>query len=396
MTTRRMAGDLTLPRNDHDVVSWVGELLRQARALGASDLHIDPQPDGACLRLRIHGLLEDWLEIPALWLPRLVSRIKVMAQMDLAERRLPQDGRLLEGDGQLASIRVASLPTLYGEKLCLRLGDTGALHDLSSLALPAPVAEALTRALSRPDGLILITGPTGSGKTTTLYACLQRLNERCRHIATVEDPIERILPGINQTAIQPRIGLDFATILRALLRQDPDVLMVGEIRDRATAEMAVQASETGHLVLSTLHTGSALEALTRLRHLGVPDYLLADSVRLVLAQRLVRRLCRHCRQETSDGAVAVGCRHCHDGYDGRLGLYECVVMTPALAAGWLAGQDSQRLQAITRDTGLPTLQRSARDACRQGLTSAREISRGLGHLTPEQLAGSDEPGGMPC
>ncbi|MEL0027742.1 MAG: ATPase, T2SS/T4P/T4SS family, partial [Perlucidibaca sp.] len=193
--------------------------------------------------------------------PRLVARIKVMAGMDLAEKRLPQDGRLLDSHDPGGNIRVASLPTLHGEKLCLRLGDTGSAPGLAELGLPEPVSSALEQALARPDGLILITGPTGSGKTTTLYACLKQLNERSRHIATVEDPIERALPGISQTAIQPRIGLDFASVLRALLRQDPDVLMVGEIRDCATAEMAVAAAETGHLVLSTLHTASALDAL---------------------------------------------------------------------------------------------------------------------------------------
>ncbi len=387
---------VALPRSDQDVVAWVTDLLCQARALGASDLHLDPGPEGACLRLRVHGLLEDWLDIPAQWLPRLVSRLKVMAQMDLAERRLPQDGRLLAADGLPCNVRVASLPTLHGEKLCLRLGDPGPLHDLASLALPATVAEALHHALARPDGLILITGPTGSGKTTTLYACLQQLNQRSRHIATVEDPIERMLPGISQTAIQPRIGLDFASVLRALLRQDPDVLMVGEIRDRATAEVAVQAAETGHLVLSTLHTAGALDALHRLRHLGIADYLLADTLRLVLAQRLVRRLCRHCHPAGATGDMVMAatngcCRHCHAGYDGRTGLYEFIAMTPAFSQAWLDGHDHQHLQRMAAEAGWPTLVDSASAAWRQGLTSQHEIRRVLG---PQALCAlADAP---PC
>jgi len=362
-----------LPATDAGVADWVRGLLAQAGALGASDLHIDPGPDGACLRLRINGLLTDWQDIPARWLPRLVSRVKVMAHMDLAEKRLPQDGRLLDDTGGLGSVRIASLPTLHGEKLCLRLSDPGPPPALSALDLPARVSGALTQALAQPDGLILITGPTGSGKTTTLYACLQFLNQRSRHIATVEDPVERMLPGVIQTAVQPRIGLDFATVLRALLRQDPDVLMVGEIRDTATAAMAVQAAETGHLVLSTLHTASALEALTRLRHLGIPDYLLADTVRLVLAQRLVRRLCRHCRD-----AAAIGCPRCHEGYDGRIGLYEFMRMTPELATAWLAGADHAALQRQACSHGWPTLRDSAALAVREGLTSAREVQRVLG------------------
>lgn len=371
---------LVLPRQDQEVVPWVTSLLQRAQQLGASDLHIDPQADGACLRLRINGLLQDWLDVPAVWQPRLVSRLKVMAQMDLAEKRLPQDGRLIDGAQGLSHIRVASLPTLHGEKLCLRLADSGQMPALATLKMPASTETALLQSLSRPEGLILITGPTGAGKTTTLYACLQHLNARHRHIATVEDPVERLLPGVNQTAIQPRIGLGFAQILKALLRQDPDVLMVGEIRDRDTAEMAIQAAETGHLVLSTLHSGSATEAITRLRHLGLPGYLLADCLRLVVTQRLIRRLCPHCKEADTAGFVAShGCPHCQQGHQQRLALFEHLEMSPAMAQRCIQGADRQALQRCALEAGWPTLRNHAEALCEQGEVSHQEMLRVLGH-----------------
>lgn len=366
------------PAHDHEVADWVDRLLAQARALGASDLHVDPQADGALLRLRIHGMLSDWQHVPPAWQPRLVARIKVMAHMDMAERRLPQDGRL--HDTRLGDIRVASLPVLHGEKLCLRLSPPTPASGLEALQLPAQARRLLEHAIAGPDGLILITGPTGSGKTTTLYACLQALNGRDRHIATVEDPVERIIDGISQSATQPRIGLDFASMLRALLRQDPDILMVGEIRDRETADMAMQAAETGHLVLSTLHTGSALEALTRLRHLGLADYLIAANLRLVLAQRLLRRLCRHCRGGGN------GCPACIDGHDGRIGIYEALPVSAGLGSAWMAGADEHQLRHLLRDTGWQPLRACATQAVREGMTSAAEVLRVLGPEMPEQPA----------
>ena len=362
---------IALPRQDDDIVPWLSTLLRQAVSLGASDLHIDAMADGAQLRLRIHGLLHDWQHIPAQWQGRLVSRIKVLASLDLAERRLPQDGRLSLPD--VGSLRVASLPTLHGEKLCLRLCETGALRNLAELNLPNHIGANLDHALQCPDGLILITGPTGSGKTTTLYACLQALNSRERHIATVEDPIEHILAGVNQTAITPRIGLGFAEILRALLRHDPDVIMVGEIRDKATADMAVQAAETGHLVLSTLHTGSALESLTRLRHLGVPDYLVSSCLRLVLSQRLVRKRCGHCAPLSR-----FGCIECIDGYQGRIGLYEALALTPEIVNAWANGADQRELSALLIKQHWHSMREHAADCVSSGLTEVREIERVLG------------------
>lgn len=373
---------LILPRQDQEVVPWVTALLLRAQQLGASDLHIDPQPQGACLRLRINGILQDWLEVPSLWQPRLVSRLKVMAQMDLAEKRLPQDGRLGDAGQGLSHIRVASVPTLHGEKLCLRLADAGQTATIASLQLPTASEHALLHHLARPDGLILITGPTGAGKTTTLYACLQHLNARHRHIATIEDPVERLLPGINQTPIQPRIGLGFAQILKALLRQDPDVLMVGEIRDRETAEMALQAAETGHLVLSTLHSGSAIEALGRLRHLGVPAYLLADSLRLVVTQRLIRPLCEQCKvidKKHGGFRAGQGCESCQQGHLPRIGLFEHIEMSPALAQLCLSGADRHALLACATSAGWPSLRANGEALWQQGRVSRHELGRVLGH-----------------
>lgn len=340
-----------LPTHEQALVAWVHRLMVSAQEHQASDLHIEPLADGARLRLRIHGLLEDWLNLPPVWQQRLVSRIKVLAQMDLSERRLPQDGCLLDqtiGPGQ---IRVASMPTHHGEKLCLRFSDERGIPSLSALGMPPPCLAAVQRALDTPRGLILLTGPTGAGKTTTLYACLQYLNQGERLIATIEDPIERLLPGVMQTAAQPRIGLTQAQILRALLRQDPDVLMVGEIRDAETAQLAVQAAETGHLVLSTVHSADTLQALSRLRHLGIPNYLVSDTVRLILAQRLLR--------------IQQGDRLT------RCAIYEHLEMTPLLASAWLSGQPISTL---------------AQCAQRQGWTSLREQGRALvsAHQVQEQ------------
>lgn len=374
-----------LPRDEHDFIPWVSRLLQQASELGASDLHIDPQEDNAVVRLRIYGLLQDWLDIPPFWLPRLVSRLKVMAQMDLGERRLPQDGRILIPGA--SPIRVASLPTLYGEKLCLRLSPSGPMPTLADLHMPEQTLQILQRVLSRSDGLILITGPTGSGKTTTLYACLQALNGRSRHIVTVEDPVERILPGVNQTSIKSRIGLDFSTLLRSLLRHDPDVLMVGEVRDSATADMAIQAAETGHLVLTTLHTGTALEALTRLRHLGIANYLLASALRLILTQRLVRRPCARCRLPVTTTTAATtpseGCAYCVQGYDGRIALFELVEMTPVMAEACLSGVDGETLQALAQQAGWQTLRHAGEAARQQGLTTPEELLRVFGNVEPD-------------
>lgn len=325
------------PAHDAPVAAYADALFTLAVQQRASDIHLEPQQQGLIIRLRVDGLLHR-VPSPAQEIARrLCARIKIMAAMDIAEQRRPQDGRISTvGDGFQLDARVSSLPTLWGEKLVLRLVPANSsLLTLDALGLNQTQHAQLLEALSQPQGLILVTGPTGSGKTQTLYSALQWLNAEHRNISTAEEPIEIPLTGINQVAIRPSIGLDFAATLRALLRQDPDVLMVGEIRDEATASMAMRAAQTGHLVLSTLHTNSARATLLRLNQLGVSARDLTESLTLVLAQRLLRRLCGACKkacraattagvqiQSTGFEANEAGCERCLNGYCGRLGVFE--------------------------------------------------------------------------
>ena len=326
------------PSDDAPVATYVNALFGLAVRRRASDIHLEPQKRGLTIRLRIDGLLQN-IPSPAHDIAhRLCARIKVMAAMDIAERRLPQDCRFTANcGGQPLDLRVSSLPTLWGEKLVLRLvpNDTSILA-LADLGLSGTQHRDFLNALSKPQGLILVTGPTGSGKTLTLYSALQQLNTPHRNISTVEEPIEIPMAGINQIGIKPQIGLGFAETLRALLRQDPDVLMVGEIRDTHTASMAIRAAQTGHLVLSTVHTKSAIATLMRLNQLGLSDRDVVESVTLILAQRLLRLLCTHCKipatticasnpiQAVSSRYQAnlAGCEHCLQGYWGRIGIFE--------------------------------------------------------------------------
>jgi type IV pilus assembly protein PilB len=323
----------------------VDALFAQALEQRASDLHLEPQKVGLQIRLRVDGLLHDLPSPPPSIAQRLCARIKIMAKLDIGERRLPQDGRIsVYCRGQQMDLRVSSLPTLWGEKLVLRIVlQESAILPLTDLGLSENQHQDLRVALTQPQGLILVTGPTGSGKTLTLYSALQVLNQRYRNISTAEEPVEIPLPGINQVGINPQIGLDFSNTLRALLRQDPDVLMVGEIRDPDTASMAIRAAQTGHLVLSTVHTKSASATLGRMRQLGISDRDVQESVTLVVAQRLLRRLCEHCKSpdkplrglssyghsyDTRPDKTSVfrpnakGCSHCLHGYRGRLGIFE--------------------------------------------------------------------------
>ncbi|MEW7979699.1 MAG: ATPase, T2SS/T4P/T4SS family, partial [Candidatus Sedimenticola endophacoides] len=315
-------------------------------------IHIEPYEDRLSCRFRIDGVLREVLHPQRSLAPLITSRIKVMAKLNIAEKRLPQDGRIsLRIGSRAVDIRVSTLPSSHGERVVMRILDKQAGRlDLNHLGIETDSLDLLKRLITRPHGIILVTGPTGSGKTTTLYGILSRLNDRTRNIITVEDPIEYYLSGIGQTQANAKIGMDFAKGLRAILRQDPDVVMVGEIRDIETAEVAVQASLTGHLVFSTLHTNTAVGAITRLRDMGVEAYLLSSSVVGVLAQRLVRRLCVHCRESyTADPAIleplgfpanelkqqtlyrAKGCKKCnHSGYRGRIGLFELVVLDDTL------------------------------------------------------------------
>ncbi|WP_312127652.1 type II secretion system ATPase GspE [Brevundimonas sp.] len=334
------AEDLLDSHDDAPVIRLINGVIAEAVRLGASDIHLETFESRLLVRMRVDGVLREALSLNPRMAPLLVSRIKVMARLDIAEKRVPQDGRIaLMLGGRNLDVRVSTLPSRGGERVVMRVLDrdrTGV--DFDSLGMAADARAALERALAEPHGVILVTGPTGSGKTTSLYAGLSRLNDGQRNILTIEDPVEYAVEGIGQTQVNTRVGMTFAAGLRAILRQDPDVVMVGEIRDTETASIAVQASLTGHLVLSTVHTNDAAGAITRLRDMGVEPFLLASSVRLIMAQRLVRKLCPHCRaEETLDAVTAariglkartrhfrpVGCSHCaQTGYVGRLGVYE--------------------------------------------------------------------------
>jgi general secretion pathway protein E len=338
--------------SDAPVVRLVQRLINDASNREASDIHIEALPRALIIRFRIDGDLQVAEELPDSYAAPVVSRIKVMAGLDIAEKRLPQDGRIRTSvEGENLDIRVSTTPTVHGEGVVMRLlGRNSVALDLDKLGLSMQAVEDLKAALAQPHGIILVTGPTGSGKTTTLYAALERLKAPTSKILTVEDPVEYIIPGVNQVQVKPDIGLTYASALRAFLRQDPDILLVGEIRDKETADIAIRAALTGHLVLSTLHTNTALDAFTRLIDMGVEPYLLASTVRLTAAQRLVRKLCVQCKVprllEASEAELfrahampvpahvydTVGCPHCNmSGYKGRTPVIETVLVTPALA-----------------------------------------------------------------
>jgi len=378
------------------------DLLHQALALGASDVHFESGEDFFRARFRIDGLLRMGAT-PALSLrDAIVSRIKVLARMDIAEKRLPQDGRIQYPYlDQLIDLRVSSLPTLHGEKIVVRiLNFSRKRPELPALGYEPDDRAKLIQAIGLPHGLVLMTGPTGSGKTLSLYSCLELLNRTEVNISTVEDPSEIHLPGANQVNINERAGLTFASTLRALLRQDPDVIMVGEIRDLETADTAIQAAQTGHLVLSTLHTNDAPGTLARLRHMGVAAFNIAASVSLITAQRLVRRLCDHCKHpmppeqidfffqslsEADQLAIptqlrthaspykAVGCDACDQGYKGRTGLYQVMPISEAMQALILRDSDTQTLAAQAALEGVRTLRQAGWLKVLQGITSIEEV-----------------------
>jgi general secretion pathway protein E len=336
--------DLLDSQNDAPVIRLINALIAEAVKTKASDIHIEPYEKSLSVRLRIDGVLREILSLPARMIPVITSRVKVMA-LDIAEKRVPQDGRIsIALGGKAVDVRVSTLPARFGERVVMRILDKDeARLDLDALGMPAEVKERFKQALRRPNGIILVTGPTGSGKTTTLYGALTLLNDPSRNILTVEDPVEYAIDGVGQTQINPKVGMTFATGLRAILRQDPDVVMVGEIRDVETAEIAIQAALTGHLVLSTVHTNSAVGAVTRLRDMGAEPFLLSSTIAAILAQRLVRRLCPSCKEsyEADDAERAllgvgageratlyrpVGCGRCaQTGYEGRIGVYELIV-----------------------------------------------------------------------
>ena len=380
---------------DAPVVVYVQQLLEQAVALHASDLHFEPYEHHYRVRLRIDGQLREVATTPLAYRDRLAARIKVMARLDVAEKRLPQDGRikLTLQSGHALDLRVSTLPTLFGEKVVVRVLDARqAQLDLAALGYEPQDLALLEQAIRRPHGMVLVTGPTGSGKTQSLYACLNQLNTAELNIATVEDPCEIQMDGINQVNVQDKPGLSFAVALRAFLRQDPDVLMVGEIRDLETAQIAIQAAQTGHLVLSTLHTNDAPSTLVRLHNMGVAPYNLAASVSLITAQRLVRRLCEKCRTPVTISASTLrdaglpcpdapeyrvyapqGCSACHRGFRGRTGIFQVMLIGTALQDLILQGAGSLHLERQARLDGMRSLREAGLRKVLAGETSLEEV-----------------------
>lgn len=373
------SADLLAGDDDAPVIRLLNSLLSEAVRAEASDIHLEPYEDKLSVRLRVDGVMSELAVLKARLAPYVVSRIKVMAKLDIAEKRLPQDGRLsLTLGNKSLDVRVSSLPVRHGERIVMRLLDAEkAKIRLEDLGMRASVEGRFKTALSEPNGIVLVTGPTGSGKTTTLYAALGLLNDQSRNIMTVEDPVEYALNGISQTQVNAKVGMTFAGGLRSILRQDPDIVMVGEIRDMETAEMAVQASLTGHLVLSTVHTNNAVSAITRLADMGIERFLLASSVKAILAQRLVRTLCVHCKTPTvsGDGYQANGCDHCqHTGYRGRKGIYELVVVDDHVQKMILENASEQDLAAYAFAKA-ERLSDSGMALIKEGETTREEVMR---------------------
>ena len=390
--------DFTKLADDAPVVKFVNKVLFDAIKQGASDIHFEPYEREYRVRVRADGVLQEVVRPPKGLAPRLAARLKVMARLDISERRAPQDGRIQLKLSKNRSIdfRVSTLPTLFGEKIVLRILDPGSARmGVDALGYDPEQKELYLEALNRPQGMILVTGPTGSGKTVSLYTGLDILNEPERNISTAEDPVEINMEGINQVHVNPKVGLNFAQVLRSFLRQDPDVLMVGEIRDLETAEIAIKAAQTGHLVLSTVHTNSAPETINRLLNMGVPAYNIASSLTLIIAQRLARRLCRYCAEpETNvpEGALKqlgftedllktaeikkpVGCKQCRRGYSGRVGIYEVVKITREISSAILNGANVHELEAAASDAGFANLRQAALKKCAEGIISLEEVNR---------------------
>lgn len=386
------AEDLLDSGDDAPAIRLINGIIAEAARQGVSDIHIEPYETGLVVRMRMDGVLTETLRMPPHVAPVVVSRIKVMARLDIAERRVPQDGRIgLTLGGKMLDVRVSTLPSRAGERVVLRILDKeNAGISMDVLGLTGIADSVLRSALREPNGIILVTGPTGSGKTTTLYAGLRQLNDGSRNILTVEDPVEYAIEGVGQTQVNAKVGLTFAAGLRAILRQDPDVVMVGEIRDRETAEIAVQASLTGHLVLSTVHTNDAVGAITRMRDMKVEPFLLASTLRAVIAQRLVRRLCPDCREQVpADKSVSAllgidegtiicrphGCESCnHSGYKGRIGVFEAIRIDDTIRRMINEGGD-ESLIARHAFLNAPNLVSAARALVLGGETSAEEAIR---------------------
>lgn len=384
------------PTDDAPAVTYLQKILQQAVSLRASDLHLEPFEFEYRIRFRIDGELHDIDAAPLTLKDRLASRIKILSRLDIAEKRVPQDGRMkiTMAQGQAIDFRVSTLPTLFGEKIVIRILDSAAAQmGLESLGLEPDEKERLLKALRQPHGMVLVTGPTGSGKTVSLYTCLNLLNQSAVNISTVEDPSEINLPGINQVNVNEKAGLTFAVALRSFLRQDPDIMMVGEIRDLETADIAIKAAQTGHLVLSTLHTNDAPTTLTRMRNMGIPSFNVAASVILITAQRLVRRLCDHCKQPaeilrpalleagfkpvdlTGDWRVyrAQGCALCRKGYRGRLGVHQVMPVSEAIQRIIMRDGSDLEIAVQAEAEGVRSLRQSGLLKVKLGLTSLEEV-----------------------
>lgn len=377
------------------VIRFVDLLLRQAVKSRASDVHIEPQEKSMIIRMRVDGVLREMVPPSRKMQAAVVTRIKILSQMDIAERRLPQDGRLkIKTCGRNVDVRVSAIPTIYGEKVVMRILDASAVnHDLDQLGFESRLLEELKTTLSLPYGIIVVTGPTGSGKSTTLYSALNYLKDPAKNITTVEDPVEYRLAGINQIQVKPEIDLDFARCLRAILRQDPDIILIGEIRDKETVEIAIKASLTGHLVLSTFHTNDAPSAISRFVYMGIEPYLLASTLNLVVAQRLVRKVCDRCKEPTQlDEKVLKrlnidpgqseqnvfyhgrGCNVCGGtGYHGRLPIFEFLPIDNEISEKIIAGESESQIRAAARQKGYGGLLESGVSKMRQGLTTAKEV-----------------------
>jgi type II secretion system protein E len=387
--------DLVMLANEAPVVKLVNLLLLEALDGRASDVHLEGYPDGLRVRYRIDGVLQDAVAPPKRLAAAVVSRLKIMAELDIAERRLPQDGRIrLRMHDRQVDVRVSTLPTLHGESVVLRLLDKEAgRFDLQDLGMAEDTESLFVSIVSKPHGIVLSTGPTGSGKTTTLYAAVDRIRTGQEKIITVEDPVEYELPGVPQVPVNEKVGLTFANALRALLRQDPDIMLVGEIRDQETADIATHAALTGHLVLSTLHTNDAATALTRLVDLGIEPYLVASTVEAVLAQRLVRRICVSCKEQaplTSEKRTALGpgaaelaqvwagkgCSECRGtGYRGRTGIYELLVMDDEVRMAVQKNASATHLEKLGVARGMRLLKDDGIRLIREGVTTPEEVLR---------------------
>jgi general secretion pathway protein E len=371
--------DLLEAADDAPIIRMLNALLTQAAKDGASDIHIEPYERSSAVRFRVDGTLREVVQPNKALHAALISRLKIMAELDIAEKRLPQDGRIsLRIGGRAVDVRVSTLPSAHGERAVLRLLDkTEARFSLESLGMSGESLRRFARLIEQPHGIVLVTGPTGSGKTTTLYASLVRLPTGTTNILTVEDPVEYELAGIGQTQVNPRIELTFAKALRAILRQDPDVIMIGEIRDYETAQIAIQASLTGHLVLATLHTNDAPSSVTRLIDMGVEPYLLSSSLLGVLAQRLVRKLCSHCKKQDSAGRWhPVGCAECgQTGYKGRTGVYELMEVDDKLRALIHNRAAESQLFVAAEANGLRPMRDDGQRLVDEGVTSPEEVLR---------------------